>query len=135
MRNRMQAEAMGFQMSSEAKEAQRQREAAEEEKLRRLLKFQQEGETKKEEESDDEVNPNLIPLGGLSGLPEKEEDSEMKQVSGTSDPSHLNLPLRIVVRRNHLRHLCRVLIVMMTMNWVLVDVVSPSTCCNTKQSV
>lgn len=85
MRSRLQAESMGFQMTAEAKEAQRQREAAEEEKLRRLLKYQQEGQKEEEEietareeadgSGDEEFNPNLIPLGGIgvSGAsPERE---------------------------------------------------------------
>lgn len=94
MRNRMQAEALGFQMTGEAKEAQRQREAAEDEKLKRLLRLQQEGEkevseVKKEkdlsEDEGDEFNPNLIPLGGLGASPEKEEEMKKETNSEGED--------------------------------------------------
>lgn len=71
---------MGFHVSAEAKEALRQKELVEEEKLRRLLRFQQQGkEVKKEEELDEEFNPNLVPLGG--GVKEKEDDENLRGVS------------------------------------------------------
>lgn len=100
MRNRLQAEALGFQLTADAKEQQRQREREDEEKLNKLLKYQGEAsgeqqqqmrmavrEEFKEEEGndgDEQFNPNLIPLGSCG----TEEKVEMKYVRETERETH-----------------------------------------------
>lgn len=80
MRNRCQAEVLGFHVSAEAKEAQKQRDEFQEEKLQRLLKFQKpEGEKYELEEATvSQLNKGEL-LNELRKVGEETDDEEEEE--------------------------------------------------------